>query len=317
MHQTSINHAELILNQHGRIYHLDAAPEDIAQTIFLVGDPDRVPLVSQHFDKIETIRQHREFITHTGYIGNMRLSVISTGISTANIDIVLNEIDALVNIDLTTRMPKETTTALNFIRIGTAGGLQKDIEIDSFVASTTAISLDNLLHYYPKSSTADEEALLQAFTQATGCNQHYIYPTISSANHHLAELFKPECHLGITATSPGFYAPQGRRLRAQPVFPEFINMLANFEFNQQRILNLEMETGAIYGFGKLFGHHCLSLSAIIANRALGTFSTKAQDTVNRLIEYAVKTVYENDVAETLKQKQAVDAIINSCEIELA
>ena len=287
-----LSKAELILNSTGRIYHLDLAPDEVAHTIFLVGDPDRVSLVSQCFDRIELKRQHREFITHTGYVGSHRVSVVSTGISSANIDIVLNELDALANIDFASRQVKPKLTQLKLIRVGTAGSLQKDIELDSFVATSMGIELGSLLHFYPKPYSDEEKIIRHSLIEKLHLDQYGISVSVSAANQALLNRFKESCHLGMTVTCPGFYAPQGRFLRATPVMPTMISDLSQFQYEAYRILNLEMETAAIYGLGQVFNHQCLSLSAIVAQRLTGHFTTQLQQSVLQLIELAIEKVLE-------------------------
>jgi uridine phosphorylase len=279
-----IAESELILNTRGAVYHLNLRPEELGSTIITVGDPDRVTQVSKHFDTIEVQQQHREFITHTGRIGNKRLSVISTGIGPDNIDIVLNELDALVNIDLETRQVKEAHTALQIIRMGTAGSLQRAVPVDSFVASTHGLGLDNLLNYYRLEQTEEERLLLQQFVTHTQLGTHTSYPYVSRCNMSLLKHFT-DYFSGITVTCPGFYAPQGRVLRLGVRNPDLINRLTHFQFGQHRILNFEMETAALYGLGRLLGHHCLSLSAIVANRIEKQFSKDS----HRLVEDLIKT----------------------------
>ncbi len=275
-----IAESELILNSRGGVYHLDLVPDELAPWIITVGDPDRVQEVSKHFDQIEVRRHHREFVTHTGWLGKKRLSVVSTGIGTDNIDIVLNELDALVNIDLATRQTKETFTQLQIIRIGTSGSLQADIPVDSFVASTNGIGIDNLLHFYRHEPNEEEKALLQAFITHTQLNPT---PYVTSASVSLLKHFVNNFHQGITVTCPGFYAPQGRVLRLGLAFPELIDHLQSFRLGMLRISNFEMETAGIYGLGNLLGHHCLSLSAIVANRIDQQFSRAGTELVNNLI----------------------------------
>ena len=279
-----IAESELIINDRGAIYHLDVRPDELAQDIITVGDQYRVAEVSKHFDSIELKRQHREFVTHTGFIGKKRLSVISTGIGPDNIDIVLNELDALVNIDFETRMVKQTITPLNIIRIGTAGSLQADIPVNSFVASTHALGLDNLLNYYRLEHSEHEVQLLQAFVTATQLQAQTGQPYISTANGSLLKNFVDGFHQGITVTCPGFYGPQGRVLRLGIRNPELIDRLTQFRFGPHRIANFEMETSAIYGLSKLLGHHCLSLSAIVANRIAKEFSKDSAAAVESLIQ---------------------------------
>lgn len=279
-----IAESELIINGRGAIYHLDLRPEELAHNIITVGDPDRVGEVSKHFDTVEVKRQHREFVTHTGRIGSKRLSVVSTGIGTDNIDIVLNELDALVNIDFETRLVKETLTSLNIIRIGTSGSLQADVPVDSFVASTYGLGLDNLLNYYRLQPAGEEVQLLQAFVTHTGLHAQTASPYISSAGTGLLKNFVTGFHQGVTVTCPGFYGPQGRVLRLGVQNPDLIDRLTAFTYGAHRITNFEMETAGIYGLGRLLGHHCLSLSAIVANRIAKEFSKDSASTVEALIQ---------------------------------
>ena len=280
----SIAASELIINDRGAIYHVNCRPEEIANTIITVGDPDRVKEVSKHFDSIEFKNQHREFITHTGYIGKKRISVTSTGIGPDNIDIVINELDALVNINFETRTIKEELTSLNIIRVGTSGSLQKEIPVDSFVASTHGLGLDNLMNFYQHSSNEEEKQLLHSFNTHTQLHHGISAPYITGAGMHLLKEFVEGFHSGITVTCPGFYGPQGRVLRMGLTQPQLIDSLTSFSFGQHRISNFEMETSAIYGMGKVLGHHCLSLSAIVANRISKEFSKDGAAAVDRLIE---------------------------------
>ncbi len=276
--------SELIINDRGAIYHINCRPEEIAHTIITVGDPDRVKEVSKYFDKIEFKNQHREFITHTGYLGKKRISVTSTGIGPDNIDIVINELDALVNIDFESRTIKEKLTVLNIIRIGTAGSLQAEIPVDHFVASTHAIGLDNLLNYYIHSNHEEEKQILQSFNTHTQLHQGISHPYISGASINLLKQFVTGYHQGITVTCPGFYGPQGRVLRMGLTHPHLIDRLTSFNFGNHRIANFEMETSAIYGMGKILGHQCLSLSAIVANRISKEFSKDGTAAVENLIK---------------------------------
>ncbi len=285
-----IQESELIINQRGAIYHLDLRPEELATTIITVGDPDRVGLVSQHFDSIEHTCQHREFVTHTGHLGKKRISVISTGIGPDNIDIVLNELDALVNIDLTHRIVKPGHTALNIIRVGTSGALQANIPVDSFVVSTHGLGIDNLLNFYRHEENEEEKQLLQAFITQTQLNSRISHPYISRAGASLIKHFVKDFHHGITVTCPGFYGPQGRILRLGLSNPDLINRLTQFSFGPHRITNFEMETSGIYGLGKILGHHCLSLSAIVANRVIKAFSKDGNKAVQKLIEKALEQI---------------------------
>ncbi len=278
-----IAESELIINSRGAVYHLDLKPEELAPNIITVGDPDRVALVSRHFDSIEVKRQHREFISHTGFLNKKRITVVSTGIGPDNIDIVFNELDALANIDLSSRTIKPQLSHLNIIRVGTSGSLQADIPVDSFVASTHGLGLDNLLNFYRLEHNDQEKQLLQAFVTHTQLNSNVCIPYISTASPNLLKHFVDGFHQGITVTCPGFYGPQGRILRLGISNPQLIDRLTEFSFGQHRISNFEMETSAIFGLGRLLGHHCLSLNAIVANRIHKNFSTDSEALVNKLI----------------------------------
>ncbi|MFT3946300.1 MAG: nucleoside phosphorylase [Agriterribacter sp.] len=282
--------SELIINNRGAIYHLNLLPQELAHTVITVGDPDRVAEVSKYFDAIDYKRQHREFVTHTGRVGKKNISVVSTGIGTDNIDIVLNELDALVNIDLSSRTVKNTLTSLQIIRIGTAGALQADIPVDSFVASSHGIGIDNLLHFYRYENNEEERQLLQSFITQTQLHDNIAIPYISSASINLIKNFTREYYNGLTVTCPGFYGPQGRILRMGISHPGFIDRLTEFSFGQHRICNFEMETAGIYGLGKILGHQCLSLSAIVANRVNKTFSEDGAAAVNSLIRKTLEII---------------------------
>lgn len=285
-----IAESELILNSRNAVYHLNCRPEEIATTIVTVGDPDRVKEVSKYFDKIEYQNQHREFVTHTGWIGKKRISCVSTGIGPDNIDIVLNELDALVNINFETRQIKEQLTALNIIRLGTSGSLQKEIPVDVFVASTHGLGLDNLLNFYRFENNNEEKQLIQAFNTHTQLSAGNISPYINMACGALIKHFTQNYHQGITVTCPGFYGPQGRILRLGLAYPQLIDYLTSFSFGNHRISNFEMETAAIYGLGKILGHHCLSLSAIVANRISKEFSSNGLLAVEKLIKQSLEII---------------------------
>jgi uridine phosphorylase len=288
-----IQESELIINKRGAIYHLDLRPEELASTVIVVGDPDRVKLVSSYFDSIEVKLQNREFITHTGTIGGKRISVISTGIGTDNIDITLNEIDALANIDFDTREIKARLTSLNIIRIGTSGSLQADIPVDGHVAGTHGLGIDNLINFYRLEQNEEEKQLLHSFVTHTQLQGQIAYPYIASASASLIKHFVKDFYHGITVTTPGFYGPQGRILRLGIRNPELINSLTHFRFGQHRISNFEMETSAIYSLGRLLGHHCLSLNAVIANRVKKEFSRDAHAAVNGLIKKVLNIISDD------------------------
>jgi len=285
-----IKKSELILNTDGSVYHLNLKPENIAETVILVGDQDRVEKISKYFDTIDFKTQKREFKTHTGTYKGKRLSVISTGIGPDNIDIVLNELDALVNIDLNTRQPKEKLTSLNIIRIGTSGSLQNDIPVDSFVLSTHGLDLNAMLHAYQIDPVTNPE-IENAFIAHTKWNSNKGRPLIINNNSSLEKRFESnKTFKGITATAGGFYGPQGRVLRLPLKDPELNHKIDSFRFNDLRITNLEMETSVIYGLSKLMGHKALSINAIIANRANGTFSENPGLVIENLIKYTLERI---------------------------
>ena len=279
-----IAESELIINSRGAVYHLDLRPEELAETVVTVGDPDRVKEVSKFFDNIEVKRQHREFITHTGRIGKKRITVLSSGIGPDNIDIVMNELDALVNIDFESREIHKQLRSINVIRLGTSGSLQEDIPVDSFVASTHGLGLDNLLNFYRMDQNDEEKQLLHSFVTHTQIHGPIGQPYINSGAPSLLKHFVDGFHHGITVTCPGFYGPQGRILRLGIRNPQLIDRLTDFRFGQHRITNFEMETSAIFGLGKLLGHHCLAVNAIVANRVKKEFSKDGQATVEAMIK---------------------------------
>ena len=286
----SIKKSELILNPDGSVYHLNLKPENIAKNIIFVGDLNRVDKVTKHFESIDFTTQKREFKTVSGYYKNKRLTVISTGIGSDNIDIVLNELDALVNIDLDTRAIKKELTQLNIIRIGTSGSLQKDIPIDSFLVSSYAIDLSGMLLSYQVDEISHPK-IEEAFIKHTNWNEKKSYPIVVANSIDLGKkLSSKNIYQGITATAGGFYGPQGRVLRLAIQDPELNHKIDSFNFEGNRITNLEMETSAIYGLSKLLGHHAVSMNAIIANRANGTFSENPYKVVDDLILYTLDKI---------------------------
>jgi uridine phosphorylase len=282
--------SELIVNDRGGIYHLNVRPEELASTVITVGDPDRVGEVSKFFDAIEYKCKHREFITHTGTIGNKRLSVVSTGIGPDNIDIVVNELDALANIDFNTRTINSNLTHLTIIRLGTAGSLQQDIPVDSIVVSTHGLGIDNLLNYYRHDNNEEEMQIIQQFIAHTQISSYFSQPYISTAGSGVLKHFVNGFQHGITITCPGFYGPQGRVLRLGLKNPELIDRLTGFSFGPHRITNFEMETSAIYGLGRLLGHQCLSLSTIVDNRIHKQFSKNANGAVENMIKKSLEII---------------------------
>ncbi|SRX56178.1 nucleoside phosphorylase [Aequorivita sp. CIP111184] len=288
-----IEESELILTPEGKIYHLDLEPSQLAPTIITVGDPDRVEMVSKYFDTIETTAQHREFKTHTGTYKGKRISVISTGIGPDNIDIVFNELDALVNIDFEKRQPKKKLISLEIIRIGTSGGLTPEIEVDSFLISSLGIGLDNVMHYYDKTDKIFNREFAQAFIDHTQWNPDNSVPYVVEADKALFKKFSSEkTYSGITITNVGFYGPQGRVLRAKLKDINLNEKLTSFRYKKKKITNLEMETATMYGMSKLLGHRAVSMNAIIANRASGNFSKDAAKTIEALIQYTLGKITE-------------------------
>lgn len=284
---TAIKSSELILNPDGSVYHLNLKPEHIAHDIIFVGDQNRVEKITKHFDSVEFSTQKREFKTETGMFKGKRITVMSTGIGPDNIDIVMNELDALVNIDLATRQPKKELTSLNIIRIGTSGSLQADIPVDSIVMSEYGLGLDNMLRSYLIDSITDS-AIEDAFIRHTNWDLRKGKPYVVKGSEKLMNLIGSDSiNKGFTGTAGGFYGPQGRVLRLNIQDENLNQKMDSFNYNGIRMTNLEMETGAIYGLGKLLGHETLSMNAIIANRANGTFSEDPYKAVDELIVYVL------------------------------
>lgn len=286
----TIAESELILNSRGALYHLDLRPEEVSDTIITVGDPGRVHAIAKHFDHLEVERQHREFVSQTGVYKGKRITVTSTGIGPDNIDIVMNELDALVNIDLETRTIKDELTSLKIIRIGTCGALQGDIKVDDFVAATHCVGLDNLMSFYRLEQTEEEDQLLQQFVTQTQLNSQFSQPYISAGSMGLLKHFVEGFDQGITITCPGFYGPQGRVLRLGLRQPDLIDSLTQFSYGPHRIVNFEMETSALYGLSRLLGHQCVSLNAVVANRVTKTFTKDAPKAMQELIINTLETI---------------------------
>ncbi|RZK14189.1 MAG: phosphorylase, partial [Flavobacterium sp.] len=276
-----------IINPDGSIYHLNLLPGDVAETIITVGDPDRVGEVSKYFDSVEFKKGKREFITHTGFVGKKRITVISTGIGTDNIDIVFNELDALVNIDFETREVKKQLTSLNIVRIGTSGAVQSDIPMGTILASSYGLGLDALMNYYVHDLSGDERSLLDDIKTHFGHLKN-INPYLTAAPESLLNTIGKDMVYGITVTAPGFYAPQGRQVRAKNAVPNFVGLINSFKSNQNRITNLEMETAGIYALAKVLGHNALSVNAILASRVKFEFSKEP----DKVVEKAIKLVLE-------------------------
>ena len=276
---TNLSTSELILNADGSIYHLHLAPQEVATNVIFVGDPERVGKVSRYFDNIETKRRHREFVSHTGTIGQKRLTVISTGIGTDNIDIVMNELDALVNIDFDSRTIKPKHTQLSIIRLGTSGSLQPHIPINSILLSEYAVGLDGLLNFY---NYNNEESLLQTIKEQA--NTLWDISHFYTAKRGVILKNEEGFEKGITLTCPGFYAPQNRSLRVDSKLNTLFNQLTAIQWQGLHITNMEMETAGIYGMANLLGHKALSVNAILANRVTHTFSSDPEKVVEAMIE---------------------------------
>ncbi len=278
-----IGESELILNKDGSIFHLHLKPEQIADTVLLVGDQDRVEMISNYFDKIEFKVQNREFKTHTGIFNGKRISVVSTGIGTDNIDIVVNELDAICNIDLQSRTIKKDHKKLNLIRIGTSGAIQEDIPVDTPVVSEVAIGFDGLLNFYQNRDKISNLDMEKAFLEHTEWKPKLAIPYFVEASHKLVETIGHDMIKGLTISAPGFYGPQGRILRLPLVDNKLNEKISTFKFSQKRINNFEMESSAIYGLAKLLGHDALTICSIIANRLRKEYSDNYKKAVEELV----------------------------------
>jgi len=280
---TMIKNADFLVNNDGSIYHISLKPEQLADTVIVVGDPDRVEKISHFFSSVETRVQNREFIGHTGYYNNKRLTVLSTGIGTDNIDIVMNELDALVNVDFTTRTIKPEKKSLDIIRIGTSGAVQAEIPVSSFALSTIGIGFDNLLHYYAYDKKIVETEMSEAFMKHTGWNPDLSKPYFVRGSEKLISLFEKGMFKGITVTAPGFYGPQGRVLRLGLHDPELNDKIRSFRFGEERIINFEMETSALYSLGAMLGHNMVTVCALIANRVTNEYSADHKKVIQDLV----------------------------------
>ncbi|WP_187262736.1 nucleoside phosphorylase [Pontibacter beigongshangensis] len=277
---TAIPESELILNPNGSIYHLNLLPEQISDTIITVGDPDRVGAVSKYFDEIECHVAKREFITHTGYYKGKRITVISTGMGTDNIDILMNELDALVNIDFVTREANPEPISLKIVRVGTSGSLQETVPVGSLLASHYAVGLDTLMQFYPLEQNQTEQELTRALQLALGIG---FQPYCANGSLHLVTKIGYDMIPGNTLTCPGFYAPQGRALRGGLLNQQLLDLYQRFSLGDFRFTNFEMETAGYYSLGRLLGHEVLSLNAIVANRITEEFAKDADEVIDDLI----------------------------------
>ena len=276
--------SQLVLNNEGAVYHLGLHPEELADDIILVGDPGRVDMIASHFDKIEVKRQNRELWSRTGIYNWKRITVLSTGMGTDNLDIVMNELDTLANIDLVSRMPKETHRTLNLVRLGTSGALQADIPVeDTYVATRYAIGLDGLLYFYKGNESVNEIAMRDAFIEQMEYPKDLPMPYVVEGSQELFDRLGQGYFQGLTATAPGFYGPQGRTLRMQLAYPENNKKIEAFRYQGWRVCNFEMESSALYGLGKMMGHRCLTICAVIANRVSEKFCTDYHPYIEKLV----------------------------------
>jgi len=283
-HSETLLESELVLNKDGSVYHLHLKPEHIADTVLLVGDQGRVELISEKFENVEFSIQNREFCTQTGTYNGKRITVMSTGIGTDNIDIAINELDAAVNIDLQKRSIKPDLTSLNLIRIGTCGALQANVPVDSFAISSYGLGFDGLLNFYEHSKTKKESKIQSDFIQFYKDHGHEVDAYVSEGNKELISILEPGMIKGITATANGFYGPQGRVLRLKAQIPNQNELLRDFKSGDNRIINFEMETSGLYGIGGLLGHKCCTVCAVIANRFSKSYSEDYMLTVDKLID---------------------------------
>lgn len=288
--ENPIEESELIITPKGAVYHLNLLPEQLADHVIVVGDQNRVGQISRHFSTIECKVENREFITHTGVYKGKRITALSTGIGTDNIDIVLNELDALVNIDLKSRTIKPTLRSLNIVRLGTSGSLQEDIPVDCAVISSYAVGFDGVLGFYANKQEKDEMDMEQAFIEFTGWTSRFNPPYFVRSSHALLDKIGKDMIQGITATSNGFYGPQGRVLRLNTYDPELNEKLRLFRFGEHRICNYEMETSALYGLSALLGHQAVTVCAIIANRYKKAYSKDYHKTIDGLIETVLERI---------------------------
>lgn len=287
----TIPESELVLNSDGSVYHLKIKPENLSDRIILVGDPGRVEVISSYFDTIEFKGQNREIVTHTGTFGGKRITALSTGMGTDNIDIVMNELDALVNIDLKTRTVNSQKKSLRIVRVGTSGGIQADLPINSFVVSNYGLGFDGLIHYYANNNSYIEKELTHAFMDYFQWKGPLPDPYCIAADEELVKLFSGEnIYHGITATASGFYGPQGRKLRLDLAFPDFNTMLRDFRYSDQKILNFEMETSGLYALGKMLGHKTLTVCVAIANRENKKYAGSYKDAMSNLIQLLLSKI---------------------------
>jgi uridine phosphorylase len=286
----TIKTTDLLINPDGSIYHLCLKPEQLADFVIVVGDPGRVSEISHYFDRVECEVKNREFVTITGEVKGKRITALSTGIGTDNIDIVMNELDALANVDLAKREIKEKHKALTIVRIGTSGALQSDIPVNSFALSAYGLGFDNLLHFYDTSKARLNEAMTDAFMKHTGWNPNLSRPYFVKGSEKLIQMFSSQMVTGITATATGFYGPQGRVLRLPLHDPDLNSKIQTFRFNGERVINFEMETSALYSLGAMLGHEMATVCLLIANRSTLDYSADHKTHIRKLIEKVLDTL---------------------------
>lgn len=292
MTDKKLTNSELVLNDDGSVYHLHLKPENIADKIILVGDPGRVQKVSSLFDSIDFRISNREFITHTGYYKGQRISALSTGIGIGNIDIVINELDALVNINLENRTLKEKPTYLRLVRVGTSGSLQEELDTGSFILSEMACGLDGLIHYYRDGESVCEKEIEESFIKHTSWDKRRPVPYFVKSSEELFKKFNKKVLSGITLTAPGFYGPQGRILRLPIIDPELNDKIHNFSANGMKIMNYEMESSALFALSRLLGHESITICAVIANRISRKFIRNYEPVIENLIKFTIDNICE-------------------------
>ena len=287
---TKYKESELILNSDGSIYHLRLKPENLADNIIVVGDPQRVPMVSKYFDKIEWKGQNREIVTHTGSLAGKSITVLSSGMGTDNMDIIIQELDALVNIDLTTRERKNNHKSLNIIRLGTTGAIQPDIPLNTFIMAEYGLGLDGLMYFYKDENNLLDNDIADRFIQHSNWPDSLPKPYVARASDELINKLGKNLFKGLTVTSPGFYGPQGRTIRIGLAFPEMNKLIETFEYKGKKITNFEMETSALYGLSKFLGHNALTICVAIANRSLGQHNPNYNEKMEELIQILLERI---------------------------
>jgi uridine phosphorylase len=284
--------ADLILNSDGSVYHIKLRPEEIPDLVLISGDPARIGMISDHFDNLEFKRQNREFVSHLGSYRGTKILALSTGIGPDNIDIVMNELDALVNVDLAKRMPLETHRALSIIRLGTSGTIHADIPVGSHVIASHGMGMDGSLHYYRDLQKVVDQELTEAFIKQTNWPIYLPKPYIIPGTKHLIDKLSVAGVTGITATAGGFYGPQGRMVRLEPAFGEMLDVMARFSYKNHRVINFEMETSSLYGLGTMLGHNVASICVLLANRATGVYTRTIKKDEEELIEFVLNKMTE-------------------------